>query len=448
MTLLLSSATGCEVLPPPMVLEPAEGALTGYFEVRADIASVGLRAADISAVWVGENLALTPSEDPDGWLRFRVQGAPEPGPARVRFDTAEGSVALGADFLYAPPLSPHFERVVAFGASLTMGVMDGTPTHEGVLKSPSLQTARALGAYMPQPLLVPDLFPTIGLDMVGPGPDCDTTDVEEFITAAIPQIMGDLAYPDGSGFGYEMGRSDPLLEVRNIGVGGYQVDDVVLGPDTSELVQSVLGGFVYAPFMDFGLRPERTMMEVVEELEPTLVLSFDLLGNDLLLGRSAARIGQYLPAVVDRLAATGAEVFLADCPNPDILEGSFGGEVPDEGGEELAEAYNAILEAEAARYDNLHVVHLKESSDEIAVEGLVVGDQTYNLSMLGGVLSFDGLHFSDTGYALLAQTFVTAINEVLGTEVPPIDIAAIAATDIHTPEVVRATGREPSECWD
>jgi lysophospholipase L1-like esterase len=245
-----------------------------------------------------------------------------------------------------------------------------------------------------------------------------------------------------------MGRADPSLEVRNIGVGGYQIDDVVLGPDNDELVQSVLGGFVYAPYMDFGERPDATMMEVVEQLEPSLVVSFDLLGNDLLLGRSPDRITQYLPAVIDRLAATGAEVFLADCPNPDILEGDFGGEVPDEGGEELAEAYNAILRAEAARYATIHVVAIKEISDRIVTEGLTVGDHTYNLDILGGLISFDGLHFSATGYALIAQAFVEEINAVLGTDASDVDIVSVAANDIHSPEAVRKTGREPSDCWD
>lgn len=439
---------GC--VPPPTLslLEPSEGSLTGHFEVRADLASTGLSPDEVIAVWVGSVRALFPNEDSDGWLRFLVQGAPEPGPVNVEFETAGGRVPLGEDFVYASPVSPHFERVVSLGASVTMGVMDGVPTFDGVLVSPSLQTARSLGAYLPQPLLLPDLFPTLGLDMVGPAPDCDTGNVEEFITGAIPLIMSKLAYPDGSGFGYEMGRADPSLEVRNIGVGGYQLDDVVLGPDSDELVQAVLGGFVYAPFLDFGERPDTTMMEVVEQLEPTLVMSFDLLGNDLLLGRSPERIALYLPAVIDRLAATGAEVFLADCPNPDILEGNFGSEVPDEGGEELAEAYNAILRGEADRYDSIHVVPIKETSDAIITGGLAVGDRTYNLAILGGLLSFDGLHFSDTGYALMAQAFVDEINAVLGTDAPDIDMVAIASNDIHSPEAIRETGREPSDCWE
>jgi len=429
-------------------LEPSEGALTGYFEVRTDLAGLELDPADIQEVWVGGVQALTPELDEDGWFRFRVQGAPSAGPAPVVFETSAGSVPLGADFNYWEPLDPVFERVVALGASLTMGVMDGTPTHRGVLMSPSLQTARALGAYFPQPMLLPDLFPTVTLDMVGPGPECETANVEEFLTQAVPKILGELSYPDGSGFGYEMGRSDPWLEVRNIGVGGYQLDDVVGGPDANELVQNMLGGFVFDPFSDFGEAPDRTMMEVVEQLEPTLILSYDLLGNDLLLGRSPERIATYLPEVIDRLAATGAEVFIADAPNPDLLEGSIGGEPPDEGGDELAEAYNLILGAEADRYENIHVVPFKEESDRLSLEGLVIGDETYNTQMLGGLLSFDGLHFSDTGYAMVADGFVTTINEVLGTSVPPVDIAAIAAQDMHTPSAIRDAGREPSDCWE
>jgi len=428
-------------------LEPTSGSLTGYYEVRADPASVGLAPEDVLEVQVGGVKAIDLAVGEDGWLGFLVQGAPVAGPAQVRLYTATGYESLETQFEYAPPVSPHFDRVVAFGASLTQGVQDGTPTHDGVMRSPVLQVARSMGAYMPQPVLVPDLFPTVSLDMVGPGPECETEDVETFITQAIPEVLQELSYPDGSGLGYELGRSDPLIEVRNVAAGSFQLDDVLYGADGDELVQNVLGGLAFDPLGHFATPTSRTMLEVVEDLDPTVILSVDLLGNDVLRRRSSEHISELLPPIVERLAATGAEVFLADTPNPEILEGSVGGSSPGEEEAILSQEYNAILVEVAADYPNVHVVPLSARADLMVEEGLLVGDEALNHHMLGGLLSFDGLHFSDSGYALAAQLFVDEINASLGTDMPDVDMGQIVAGDMHTPSAVRSAGREPSDCW-
>jgi hypothetical protein len=47
------------------------------------------------------------------------------------------------------------------------------------------------------------------------------------------------------------------------------------------------------------------------------------------------------------------------------------------------------------------------------------------LGYLYGVFSFDGLHPSNTGYALIAYEFIAAINKAYGTHIPQIDITAV-----------------------
>jgi lysophospholipase L1-like esterase len=46
------------------------------------------------------------------------------------------------------------------------------------------------------------------------------------------------------------------------------------------------------------------------------------------------------------------------------------------------------------------------------------------LGYLYGILSFDGLHPSNTGYALIAYEFIDAINKAYGTHIPQIDVKA------------------------
>jgi hypothetical protein len=47
------------------------------------------------------------------------------------------------------------------------------------------------------------------------------------------------------------------------------------------------------------------------------------------------------------------------------------------------------------------------------------------LGFLHGILSFDGLHPSNTGYALIAYVFIGTINQAYGTKIPQVDIDAV-----------------------
>jgi lysophospholipase L1-like esterase len=47
------------------------------------------------------------------------------------------------------------------------------------------------------------------------------------------------------------------------------------------------------------------------------------------------------------------------------------------------------------------------------------------LGFLWGILSFDGLHPSNTGYALIAYDFIRTINGAYGTHIPEVDVKAI-----------------------
>jgi lysophospholipase L1-like esterase len=48
-----------------------------------------------------------------------------------------------------------------------------------------------------------------------------------------------------------------------------------------------------------------------------------------------------------------------------------------------------------------------------------------SLGYLFGILSFDGLHPSNTGYALIAYDFIKTINHAYGTHIPEIDVRAV-----------------------
>jgi hypothetical protein len=56
------------------------------------------------------------------------------------------------------------------------------------------------------------------------------------------------------------------------------------------------------------------------------------------------------------------------------------------------------------------------------------------------LLSLDTMHFSDTGYAVLANVFLEEINATLGTNVPLVELAPINASDAYSVEALQAAG--------
>lgn len=51
----------------------------------------------------------------------------------------------------------------------------------------------------------------------------------------------------------------------------------------------------------------------------------------------------------------------------------------------------------------------------------------------GGLTSFDGIHPSNTGYAIIANAFITAIDQATSRSIPQVNVATIYATDPFAP---------------
>jgi hypothetical protein len=183
-----------------------------------------------------------------------------------------------------------------------------------------------------------------------------------------------------------------------------------------------------------------------------------------------------LAVLIEHLAATGAPVFRANLPRPSLLPLTSDKRARmielaveaarQQGADEEAAAAQAAADADAAiaqvdahaeafnqrlleaasQQQNLHVVDLATAVAELAITGLDVGGQLLTTQKLGGLLGFDGVHFTDTGYAMLANVFIEAINQELGTAVPPIDLATVLAQDAGSPTAIAAAGIDVTKC--
>jgi lysophospholipase L1-like esterase len=75
------------------------------------------------------------------------------------------------------------------------------------------------------------------------------------------------------------------------------------------------------------------------------------------------------------------------------------------------------------------LVDLFSLVDEIYANGYQVDNVKLTADFLGGLYSLDGLHPTNTGYGILANAFVHAINTSFGTRILPANIEEIAACD-------------------
>ncbi|MBI3184373.1 MAG: hypothetical protein HYZ28_19745 [Myxococcales bacterium] len=447
---------------------PKEGSSFGHFEVRAESAELGSLAEPL-AVSVGGIFAYRVTREDSRTVRFFVQGAPEPGAQEVWASSRRGGKVSLGQLHYRPPAHPVFQRMVAFGASLTMGTQDGSISIHSQTYGPAAQLARAAGAYLSLPLVKEGFLPSLtheDFDLA----TCRFKDSDVFsllAKRASSELLPKLRDSEGA-VHISYARVDPGLEVRNVAIGGFRVEHVLKGP--GQLFATGLEHFVWNPMAtteELLYEPEEKMIDRVEAMRPTLIVSTDLFGNDynnVQLGAEGVpdlsaltpmeSFRASLAEVLARLEGTGAEVFLATGPDATVLP-QYDEKVQKlrEAGYSEAEAtswreairrrigeYNAELLAQVEGRPRFHVVDLHAKVAEVLASGLEVGETRLSSRPLGGLLSLDGMHFTDTGYAALANEFVRAINQSVGSQVPEIDLAAVLAEDANSVERLREAG--------
>jgi phospholipase/lecithinase/hemolysin len=91
-------------------------------------------------------------------------------------------------------------------------------------------------------------------------------------------------------------------------------------------------------------------------------------------------------------------------------------------------SYNSVITAEAAKRHAV-VVDLHALVDQIHTNGYNADGQHLTANFLGGLFSLDGIHPTNTGYAVIANQFINTMNSQLHTNIPPVNVDAVAAQD-------------------
>jgi lysophospholipase L1-like esterase len=120
-----------------------------------------------------------------------------------------------------------------------------------------------------------------------------------------------------------------------------------------------------------------------------------------------------------------------------ILAGTQKGPITDAGVLSAAEvvtvkaqvtAYNQVI-AQQAQAVGATLVDINALFNQIAASGVTVNGFTGTTSFLGGLFSLDGIHPTNTGYAVIANKFIDTMNSSISTKIADVPLGPVAAAD-------------------
>jgi len=368
-------------------------------------------------------------------------------------------------------------RFVVVGDSLSAGFQNDSLLDVQQVHGYANLIAQQAQTNLPLPLISFPGVPNV-LELISPGPPP--------IVAPIPGLPGD--------------RENPLVQVSDLAVPGANLHDVLFTrpPDPhNPLTTLVLGlpGLLGSPPVALS------QVEWAEALSPTTIVAW--VGNNDALGAVLAANPALLTpvlqfqsdytALMDRLAATGATLIVAnildvtsvpfltsadkvaqefglplsvvgpilgigpgDFVTPaaftlieEILTGQIAGPLPSSVILNAAQigqiqtavsSYNAIIAAEAKSH-GAALVDIHRILNLIQARGVVANGQRLTTDFLGGIFSLDGVHPTNTGYAIVANAFIEMLDRTFAAHIPPLSVERVAQAD---PLIFPSTGRPAS----
>jgi len=135
---------------------------------------------------------------------------------------------------------------------------------------------------------------------------------------------------------------------------------------------------------------------------------------------------------------------------PLILAGTQHGPITDSGVLSAAEvvtvqaqvtAFNQVI-AQQAQAANATLVDINALFKQVTASGLTINGYTGTTGFLGGFFALDGIHPTNTGYAVVANKFIDTMNTAFSSKIPDVALGAVAAADPFWPPnlVPHATG--------
>ncbi len=122
---------------------------------------------------------------------------------------------------------------------------------------------------------------------------------------------------------------------------------------------------------------------------------------------------------------------------PLILGGTMKGPLPDAAVlsasevvtvQTMVKAYNGVIAA-SAQTSGATLVDINALFANTTANGITVNGIKGTTTFLGGAFSLDGIHPTNTGYAVVANAFIDTMNKAFGKAIPDVNLVPIAAAD-------------------
>jgi phospholipase/lecithinase/hemolysin len=366
----------------------------------------------------------------------------------------------------AQDVSPDFFNLVVLGDSLSAGFISGGWNASGQNNSYVAHLARHLPTFVFQPLIA-----------------------EPGIPAELQLVRPTFPFEVAPKPGTSSGRVAPFVLPTNLAVPGANVssalrDRPTLPIDTAlDLVLGIPG--LVIP----GSVPVSSQVEMAELLRPSVALVW-LGSNDALAAATGGTPSQLTGlesftsdyrAIVSRLRATGARLILLNIPDVTVIPAlmsipaaaqltglpasiitarlgvaesdflllshvlAYAAKLTGLSSAPLADSqvltaaevtqirqrvkeFNDAIRTIAAENQAI-LVDINASLAQLAANGISIGSRRLGTGLLGGLFSLDGVHPTYTGQAWIANEIVSTLNRMLGLNIPPINLAAVMASD-------------------
>jgi lysophospholipase L1-like esterase len=95
-------------------------------------------------------------------------------------------------------------------------------------------------------------------------------------------------------------------------------------------------------------------------------------------------------------------------------------------------AFNQVIAAQA-KAANATLVDINAVFNQLSTTGLTINGYTGTASFLGGFFALDGIHPTNTGYAVIANTFIDTMNASFSSKIPDVALGPVAAADPFWP---------------
>ena len=306
--------------------------------------------------------------------------------------------------------------------------------------------------------------------------------VLELVSAGPPPILTTAP-------GTSIGRDNPAVQPTDLAVPGAALLDVLTTRPSFPITPSDILTDLILGIPGASLGELRSQLEWVEALHPTTIIAWA--GNeDVLAAAISANPALVTPIpdfkdeysqLMDCLAATGASLVVANIPDVTIIPfltptedlaeevglpvsliepilgigpGDFVtpdaiplvlarlanpslGPLPSNvvltaaAAQELravVDAYNEIIEAEARKH-GAAVVYIHRLTNLISKRGIEANGQILTTEYLGGIFSLDGVHPTNTGYAVIANAFIRALDLHFDANLEPVSVDNVAKSD-------------------